>query len=345
MLTLLCPGLLGPVPSVSEGLPKVPTIDRLLGRADRAATGFADAATALLCRFGIATGPERDLPTAPLCLLGEPNGECPDGYWLHADPVHLRPDRDRLLLFAGADMAPSRAEADALVTLFNGHFGLDGLRLAAPEPDRWYLHSYRVLDLRTEPLDRVIGGPVPADVPSGADARRWRGLMNEIQMLFFGSEVNRLREHARRPTIGGVWTWGGGILPDSAQNQLDLPDVVIGDDPLTSGLARWSGVEQRSLGEWSHAAFMPGRGVLVLWNRLQAALLERDLSKWSAALVELDARLADIKAEIGRGRLPEILIDPCRGLTYRVSKSALRRFWRRGGLADALRAADAMVDP
>ena len=40
---------------------------------------------------------QRDWPGAPYCLLGE--GVSPgDACWVHADPVWLRPDRDRLLL-------------------------------------------------------------------------------------------------------------------------------------------------------------------------------------------------------------------------------------------------------
>ncbi|QVL48932.1 MAG: phosphoglycerate mutase [Thiocapsa sp.] len=333
MLTLICPGLLGPIPAAPETLPKVPAIDRLLARAERIPTGGHDAATALLRHVGVSTDPERDAPTAAISLLGEsPDARC-DGYWIHADPVHLRPDRDRLLLFAGAGVAPDRAEADALVALFNGHFAEDGLRLTAPHPNRWYLGTDRALDLRSEPLERVIGGPVPRDVPSGADARRWRGLMNEAQMLFYGSEVNRLREQARRPAINGIWTWGGGVLPERSGAP---PDAVVGDDPLTAGLARWCGVAHRALEGWSPQEPLPGRRHLMLWDRLGAALLERDLAAWSTALLALDARVAVLEARIKGGTLDEILIDPCEGMVYRVTRSALRRFWRRDGLTQSL---------
>jgi hypothetical protein len=333
MLTLVCPGLLGPVPVNPQSTPKTPTIDRLLARADRIVTGCSDPETTVLERFGVRPAPERDAPTASISLLGESLGETPEGYWLHADPVHLRADRDRLLVFAGARIAPSRAEADDLVTLFNSHFGADGLTLTAPRPDRWYLRSEREMDLRTEPLDRIIGGPIPDDSPRGGDARRWIGFLNEVQMLFFGSEVNRLREQARRPAISGIWTWGGGVLPTPSG---EAPDAVFGDDSLTLGLARWAGVPHRPLGQWALAPTGLGRADLVLWDRLHAALLDRDLDAWSISVVELDARLAEVETQIRRGRLDGILIDPCEGTAYRLSRSALRRFWRRGRLADSL---------
>jgi hypothetical protein len=335
MLTLLCPGLLGPIPATSDELPSVAAIDRLLARAETIRTGDHDAATALLMHFGVSTDPERDAPTASICLLAEaPDVRC-DGYWMHADPVHLRPDRDRLLLFAGAvaGVAPDRAEADALVALFNSHFAAEGLRLTAPHPHRWYLGSDRTLDLRTEPLKRVIGGPVPLDVPSGGDARHWRGLMNEVQMLFYGSEVNRLREQARRPAISGIWTWGGGVLPDRPGTP---PDAVVGDAPLTAGLARWCGVAHRSLEGWSPQGSLPGDRHLVLWDRLGAALLERDLAAWSTALLALDGTIAELEARIKRGDIDEVLLDPCEGIAYRLTRSLARRFWRRAGSARSL---------
>jgi hypothetical protein len=333
MLTLICPGLLGPIPAAPETLPRTPAIDRLLARADRIPTDGDAAAMALLTHFGVATNRERDAPTASISLLGERSDERLDGYWMHADPVHLRPDRDRLLLFAGAGVAPDRAEADALIALFNSHFAADGLMLTAPHPNRWYLRSDRDLALRTEPLERVLGGPVPLDVPSGADARRWRGLMNEVQMLFYGSAVNRLREQARRPAISGIWTWGGGRLSDRSGAP---PDAVVGDDPLTAGLARWCGVVHRSLADWSPQESLPGRRHLVLWDRLGEALLERDLAAWSTALLALDTTIAMLEAQIKGGGLDEILLDPCEGIAYRLTRSSARRFWRRGGLVGSL---------
>ncbi|SDW46114.1 phosphoglycerate mutase [Thiocapsa roseopersicina] len=333
MLTLICPGLLGPIPAAPETLPKASAIDRLLARADPIPTGGHDAATALLSHFGVSTDPEHDTPTASISLLGEAADVRCDGYWMHADPVHLRPDRDRLLLFAGASVAPDRAEADALVALFNSHFAVDGLRLTAPHPSRWYLRSDRDLVLRTEPLERVMDGPVPLDVPSGADARRWRGLMNEVQMLFYGSEVNRLREQARRPAINGIWTWGGGRLPERSG---EPPDAVVGDDPLSAGLACWCSVAHRALEGWSPQDSLPGRRHLVLWNRLGAALLERDLAAWSTALVALDATIAVLEAQLKGGGLDELLLDPCAGSAYRLTRSTARRFWRRAGSIQSL---------
>jgi hypothetical protein len=74
----------------------------------------------------------------------------------------------------------------------------------------------------------------------------------------------------------------------------------------------------------------------VLWNRLGEALLERDLVAWSTELLALDTTIAALEARINRGGLDGILLDPCAGIVYRLTRSASRRFWRRGGLVKSL---------
>ncbi|WP_295400810.1 phosphoglycerate mutase, partial [uncultured Thiocystis sp.] len=286
LLHLICPGLRGPIPTVPQPLPKTPTLDRLLSRADKQAAVSTDPPAALLAEFGVFGESDRDLPTAPLCLLGEDPTADLDAWWIHADPVHLRADRDRLLLFAGAEIAPDRAEADALTALFNEHFGGDGLRLLAPTPGRWYLRAERSPDLCTQPLHRVLGGAIDRDLHGGADAARWTGMLNEAQMLFFDSAVNRERERRRRPVISGLWTWGGGRLPTLAGA---LPALIVGDHPLTLGLARHAGLQHLRLEQWRADASVSADSVLVYWDALWTALQAQDLSAWTKSLTELEA--------------------------------------------------------
>lgn len=138
-LTLICPGLFGPIDPRSRGLAPTPALDRLLSRADGAAAGPRDPLETLAGAFGLVRTPGADLPSAALCLLADAPDLDPSGFWFHADPVHLRPDRDRLLLFGGPALGVHEDEAAALAQSFNAHFAADGLALAAPRPDRWYL--------------------------------------------------------------------------------------------------------------------------------------------------------------------------------------------------------------
>lgn len=372
-LDLLIPGLFGPVPVPPGGVPPTPVLSRLLGRADRLAgpdRPLADgpspktdpppafdgpagadrllgAATADPCRtlfhlFGYAPAPEGDCPSAPHCRLADRQtddpGMVPDTYVLHADPVHLRPDRDRLVLFAGPDFAPDRAEADALVALFNQHLGEEGLRLEAPTPGRWYLLSEQVPELVTQPLAAVLGRPIAGQLPQGPEARRWARLLNEVQMLFHHSEVNQRREAAGIPTLNGLWLWGGGQLLPPPTGEVGYARVFSAD-PLARGLARARGIPTASqpadLGAVLAAAgpavsaFAPTliRGpaplpvqtpnqtaptetristpvspaaILIHWSGLWEAVLAADDMAWLASLTALEQWLAGSGGPAGK---------------------------------------------
>jgi hypothetical protein len=112
--------------------------------------------------------------------------------------------------------------------------------------------------------------------------------------------------------------------------------LVVGDDPLTLGLARLAGAPHRTLSRWLQDATLPEGRRLVFWDRLRAALLDRDLAAWEVSLAELDRRVGELESALARGRIDEILIDPCAGTVYRISRGTLRRFWRRGWLTEAL---------
>lgn len=332
-ISVICPGLLGPVPMLPQPLPDVPCLDRLLARAKPVADGSLDPLHACLHAFGIAIEPDRDLPTGPIALLGEMPDADLDGFWMHADPVHLRPDRDRLLVFAGTGVEPNRAEADTLVDLFNQHFAADGLRLVAPTPQRWYLRVERPLDLCTTPLYRVFGTSMTSHLPEGPDASDWMRFSNEVQMLFYSSSVNRQRESQGRPMINGIWTWGGGRRPSVPQHP---PDLALGDHPVLIGLARLAGIMHRTLDTPWDVSTPSWRRALLLVDSPWLALIERDLAGWVRALSDLDETMQVPHGWLKSRAVAQISLDPCLGTRFGVSPSSLRLFWRRKGFSHRL---------
>jgi hypothetical protein len=243
---------------------------------------------------------------------------------MHADPVHLRPDRDRLRLFDARQLGISRAEADALVAEVNAHFAGDGLRLVAPAAARWYLTAERPPALETAPLERVIGRSLDGHLPDGSDARRWAALMNEVQMLLFQSPVNQAREAAGRPAVNGLWTWGGGHWRPLPNDR--VPARVQGGGPLAVGLAAAAGAAAEPLP--AHAEAAPGT-TLAVHDRLLDAALDADETAWAAAAVALDRWLAPVLDALRGGALAELTIDACDGRGWRVRRAGLLRLWRR----------------
>jgi hypothetical protein len=328
-LDLIVPGLLGPVPPAPEP-PRTPTLDLLLERAAAVpAAAGADLPSVLLAGFGAGA-------SAPFALAADDPDWDRQGWWLHADPVHLRPDRDLLRLFDARHLGISRAEADALVAELNALFAEDGLWVHAPVADRWYLRCADPPALDTTPLARVAGQHIDPFLPTGADASRWAALMSEAQMLLFQSPVNRQREAAGRPAVNALWCWSGG----SWEVPSKPPDLAVGSAPLLRGLAAAAAVPSASLPGAAVTGLPEGRA-LVLWDAMDEALADRDPDAWAGAALQLDDWLRPLPASLRKGSPGELRLWACDGLCRVVRGADLRWYrgrprWLPGGRAPTL---------
>ena len=220
---------------------QLPALEKLLARAE-AMPLSTDTLEAWLCEaFGV-----DDLALAALTLQAD--GVAPgSAYCLRADPVHIRLQREQMVLQAG--VVPSEEEAAQLCASLNAHFFGSGMHFIAPHPQRWYLQLAEAPALHTHPLSRVAGRDVRAFLPQGGDALHWHAVFNEIQMLFFTHAVNQAREERGEPAINSVWLWGGGyvtsVLPQpyarlSADSELALA-LAAAAGSSGSTPASWAG--------------------------------------------------------------------------------------------------------
>jgi len=283
----------------------LPRLEVLLARADRLVEPHGYAA-GLFTLFGVETPVGADLPTAAVCFLDD-RGEAPTGYVLHADPLQLLPDRDRLLAFGLEDDPLDQDEIAGLVDAFNTHFEDEGLRLYASPAGRIYMHCDRAPSIQTHPLSTVIGRNLDFFLPYGEERRWWHGLLNETQMLCHALELNAEREARGRPTLGGLWFSGGGSLPPGGHGPVAR---LVGDCVLPRGLlALQDGV---------------GKDELVVEHAPGRAVMRADSGAWLHALAELEARMADLL-----GGCEELHVHPGNGTVYRWHTRSARRFWRR----------------
>jgi hypothetical protein len=315
-MEVLIPGLRRLTPLTSGLSPKTPVLDLLSTRAKMAPSLGNDVAAVLLRHFGVTA-------SAPYCLAADDPRWDRSGFWMHADPVHLRADRDLLRLFDARHLGISRDEADQLIADLNRHFAAEGLRFSAPHPSRWYLHAPEPPALEVAPLEAVRGRGLDGFMPRGADASRWTGLMNEAQMLLFQSDANRRREIAGRPMVNGVWIWGGGRWGPAGESR--RPDRMLSDLPLARGLADAAGIPCEPLSE---AALETPAGALAV-SDLEPDPMD-DGADCAAAIETLDRWLRPALRALRAGRLDRVVIDACDG-EYRWSarKADLRRFWLR----------------
>lgn len=303
---LLVPGLFGPMPRLDRArLPRLPRLERLLARADShpAASGYE---RTLFELFGVPLGEDAELPTAAIRYLAD-TGLLPEGPVLQADPVHLKADQDRLLLFDRPVHDLEAAEAAAIVGAVNRHFADDGWHLEAPTPGRWYLHLSTPSRLQTHPLSEVVGRNIDLFQPAGADAGYWQQCLTELQMLFYGLSVNAERESSGKPAVNGLWLHGGGELP--AQPLRGFTQVS-GDDVLVDGL--------QTLSESSRDDER-----LVILSDAWRAVQDADMEHWLAALQKVEEQIDDHSGE------GELRLYPAAGSCFAYRRGHGLRLWRR----------------
>jgi hypothetical protein len=303
---LFVPGLLGPMAGLErEDRIALPHLDILLTRADRVVepVGYAGGLFAL---FGVEIPAGADLPTAAVCFLAD-TGEAPAGFLLHADPLQLLPDRDRVLAFELGDDPLAGEEVAALVEAFNAHFKDDGVCLFGSPAGRIYMYCDRTPSIHTHPLSTVIGRSLDPLLPDGEDRRWWHGLLNEIQMLCHALEFNREREARGRPVLGGLWFSGGGSLPPEGRGPVAR---LVGDCALSRGLlALRAGVG----GDELIVEHAPGR-----------AVMRADPDAWLQALAGLEDRMAGLLRDC-----EALHVHPGNGTVYRWYARSAWRLWRR----------------
>ncbi len=323
-LHLVVPGLFTPPEGMAvRDIPRLPVLERLLARSrKRDATGQGLDAT-ICALFGI--GPESvgHLPTAPYARLAQ-GGDPDDWYWVHADPVFLRPDQDRVLVFDAAVLALTQEEAETFTALFNSHFGNEGLRLEAPTPTHWYLRVADRREARFSSLSEVTGRTMTPFLPQGEEARYWRRLLNETQMLFHNAEPNQRRTEMGRLPVGGVWFHGMGALST-------LPLVrwghVVASNHLARGLAQHTGMAVTT--DIQEVVQSANGRVLVVRDELLRPVLDVDVAAWQQALVQLERDLSQwLRFNRYLSSVP-IYLYACDGVCRLFDATARRQFWRR----------------
>lgn len=331
-LHLVVPGLLalGRLGRIDPALlqPAAPALAWLLARADDCAAPAASD-DVLFEAFGVPVPTATDGPVAAVTRLVD-GGNRDDGWWLRADPVHLRPDLKGVWLADARILALEPDEAQALVAAFNQTFAADGLQLDAPRPDRWYLRLPTDPGIRTCPLIDAIGRDIHPLLPHGPSERRWRTLLTEAQMLFYAHPVNQNREQRNQPLANGLWLWGGGPCPTGVRTPAA---GLYAQDPLARGLARLAGAAIAPLpphaADWRDAAAAEASSLVVLEDTRHATA-DGDPAAWVEQVATLERSwFAPCRQWLQTGRLQALRLDPGNGRRYQVSGAARWRFWRR----------------
>jgi len=229
-----------------------------------------------------------------------------DAAWTRADPVHMRVERERVLMVPATAFPVSREEAEELCGALTRHFA-SALEFRALDPHHWCARLAQDMNLGDEPPLEMAGREATIG-PEDA-------LLTEVQMLLHNHPVNEAREARGEPVLNSVWLWGSGRLPGAAHCRWQS---VASADPFALGLAKLAGATPRPLpanaDTWLAQSPEDGRHLVILDP---AESIERD---WFAPFV----------AALRGGRIGMLSLHvPDAGLSFEAIRGDLRRFWRR----------------
>lgn len=284
-------------------LPQV--LARALGRADCLAHEAGDDAQ-LARHFQLL--PKRWAPAALTRVVDGGIEDAGLSCWLRADPAYIRPDINGARLLATGDTLGIDADdVDALLPALRPLFGDAGFPLDAPHPGRWYLRLPReskLPDFATPA--QALGEDVFEHIPGGAEARRWRVLSSEAQVVLHNHPHNAARAARGKPPINSLWFWGGGVLPDHVTS---TTPTLYSDDPLLQGLA--------------HVAKLMPMPLNAFNDFTADALVDLRMQRNPRAL--LDAWMLPAAASAPHR---EVVFDFADGPTFMLQSAQRWRFWR-----------------
>lgn len=334
--TLLIPHLLWPRDSahaVTGGL-ELPWLLRVLSRAHAARHPVLTPEAWLCQAFEVER--QHDWPIAPLTAALD-NVEVGDAYWLRADPVHIRVDRDRALLVDNTliDLTPD--EAKALTATLNQYFAEDSIQFLAAAPKRWYVKLAQTPRLTTYEPSAVAGKDVEQHLPAGADALTWHAVFNEAQMLLHEHRVNTTREARGELPVNSVWFWGGGT-------RLAVPgrhfDAAWSDDATAIALAAAADAHTSTVpadaATWldlAHGLRHAARSHLIVLGELAGAVAYRDAESWRMRVSALESHwFAPLVRALREHTITQLAIvapgDEC-CWRFDLARADLLKFWRR----------------
>lgn len=332
-LTLVVPGLAQTLEAgITEGF-QLPFLRRLIGRASSGLATSSLYESLLFTLFSIPQPEPMDIPLAPVMYSWD-KGDIPPrtGWWLRADPVYLRPNRDRLVLFGPRYLELNETESQSLAKLVAPLFTEYGWQFEALRPDRWYLRLPRPEQVTFTALGRVEGKYLGPALPAGIDGSRWRTLLNEIQMVLHDCPINQERENRGFPLANSLWFWGAGEAPLCSASSWQQVSGGGGNDPLPQALAAYCKISSKFLPKaqtghtWLEEISVPGNYLLILDSLLSVT----DHSHYRQILLTLEKNwFSVLYAALRNRRLTSLTFYPLDGHYYYLTWPRTWYFWRR----------------
>jgi hypothetical protein len=262
-----------------------------------------------------------------------------DGMWFVVNPTHIQIARTHLQMGDTRHLDLRESEARALFDSARPCFEDAGHALAWGTHDTWFMRADDWTEITTASPDAAVNMNLTDWMPSGAQARAFRKLQNDVQVTWFTDPANAAREARGQLPINSFWPWGNASMATEHAQQLvakvsgkplvrprvaafDTPgwltaladrrlDALTGLDALLDGADNW----------------------LLACGNVVAPGIAADWSGWLQQMQHLETELfAPLLAALKQGRIKEVrlVLSHRDGLLETTTTPlAQRKFWRR----------------
>lgn len=332
--SLYFPGLLGPDIPLEElasnewpGCDRLAHLCKLFSHSQQQALQKSSLEARVLQGMGITVPYQQDVPLAYFRAkhLAQPIEQQTQLWCL--DPVYLQIDQDEAVLLANEQLELSESEARHIIGDLNSHFAQDDLIIHYVMPHQWLLQG--TLSLTTHTLSEAMQQSVAAYQPKGKDERRWRNLINEVQMLLHSHSVNQGREQRGEATINSLWLWGG-VVAQQVPHYEAIIASVYSDESFVHDVARVCDIKRKPLPHQIDTSLLNDETSLLVFTDQLAAIRTRDVFGWFDYLSRLDEQvLTPLFGYLKQGRLNSLTLYSDT-VSMTLFKKDLGKWWRRG---------------
>ena len=237
------------------------------------------------------------------------------GHWFVLQPVHLHVARDHLVLTDYRQLQLDDSTARTLFDAIRPLFADQQIELLYGNSRYWFMRADHWVELRTCTPDAACGHNIDIWQPSGATARDWRRLHNEVQMLWHQHPINEEREARSEQRVNALWLWGASSGTESGDGLRVLSDAL-----LQSGHTRMTETEHTDESVR-----------LRLDTSLLPLALADDWSGWLQQMQQMEEQwFAPMLAALSSGKLDQltlVLSDSQRLDLWTARRSSMRKFW------------------
>lgn len=240
--------------------------------------------------------------------------------WLIVHPAHIEIARSHLALHDLRKLRLEEADARALFDSALPLFTELGHTLVYGDAQTWFLRAAGWSALETSSPDAVLGMNLGDAMPAGEQARDFRRLQNEVQMLWYDHPSNTARAARGLAPVNAIWPWGSGGASNAQ------PFTVF-------GVPGWLQAAAQQVVTDPGQVLQNSADTLLVCGTLTGPGLAGEWSAWLDALHQLESALfAPTLALLKAGKVQSVrLVVSHRTalLDVLTTPMAQRAFWRR----------------